>query len=130
MILKPMTRQKIALFAVPVIAAMMISTGISAQLAAADPDGSNPNSAFIIRDLGCNLPDGEGNFVSADTDHSVITVSGKNNFRCQATVAPPSSGHAEVMRGFGCNTDLGFTTNTHSVVSDEGDATMTCHFRG
>jgi len=108
---------------------MMISTGISAQLAAADPDGSNPNSAFIIRDLGCVLFDGDGNLVAADTDHSVITTSGKNNFRCQATVAPPSSGHAEIMRGFSCFTDLGFTTNSLSVVSDLGDATMTCHFR-
>jgi len=107
----------------------MISTGISAQLAAADPDGSNPNSAFIIRDLGCSMSDGDGNLVFADTDHSVITTSGKNNFRCQATVAPPSSGHAEVRRGFGCDTDLGFTTKTHSVVSDLGDATLTCHFR-
>ena len=124
-----MIRQKIALFSVPVIAAIMISAGISAQLAVADPDGSNPNSAFIIRDLGCSMFDGEGNSVFADTDHSVITSSGKNNFRCQATVAPPSSGHAGVLKGFSCNTDLGPTTKTHSVVSDEGDATMTCHFR-
>ena len=129
MIPKPMTRQKIALFSIPVIAVMMISTGISAQLAAADPDGSNPNSAIIIRDLGCLLFDGEGNQVAADTDHSVITVSGKNNFKCQATVAPPSSGHAEVMKGFTCITDLGPTTLSRNVVSDEGDVTLTCHFR-
>ena len=124
-----MTRQKIALFSVPVIAAIMISAGISAQLAVADPDGTNPQSAFIIRDLGCVLPDGEGNFVFTDNDHSVITSSGKNNFRCQATVPPPSSGHAEIMRGFNCATDLGATTNSLNVVSNEGDVTLTCHFR-
>ena len=121
-----MKTKTLGLFAIPVIAAIMIGAGASAQLAMADPDGTNPQSASIIRDQGCYLFDGDGNLVHADANHAVITQSGKTTLKCTADVAAPSSGHAEVQKGFECGTNLGFTTDSHSVVSASGKSTLIC----
>jgi len=122
-----MTRTKLGLFAIPVIAAIMLSAGISTQMVAADPDGSNLQSAEIRRDLGfCVLFNGDGNFVLADSKMVVITQSGKGILKCQADVAPASDGKADVKKGFVCGTALGPTTNTHSVVSAAGKSTLIC----
>ena len=125
-----MKTKTLGLFAIPVIAAIMITSGISAQLAIADPDGSNPQSAGIARDFGCLLFDGEGNLVLADKSHSVVTSDGATNLKCSGQVTPPSSGHAEVTEGFGCNTLAGFTTDTHNVVSKSGKAKISCQIEG
>ena len=125
-----MNRKTLGLFAIPVIAAIMIGAGASTQLAIADPDGSNPQSAGIARDFGCNLFDGEGNVVPADKSHSVVTSDGASNLKCSAQVAPPSSGHAEVLEGFPCGTLAGLTTDSHNVVSKSGKAKLTCTIEG
>jgi hypothetical protein len=129
-IIRSMNRKTLGLFAIPVIAAIMIVAGASTQLAIADPDGSNPQSAGIARDFGCGLFDGEGNLVITNTSHSVVTSDGSSNLKCSAQVAPPSSGHAEVLEGFGCGTLGGFTTDSHNVVSKSGKAKLSCHLEG
>jgi len=121
-----MKTKTLGLFAIPVIAAIMIGAGASAQLAMADPDGTNPQSATITRDLGCLLFDGNDALVFADADKVVVTSSGKATLKCSGDVTPPPDGKAHVMKGFVCSTPLGFTTNSHSTVSASGHSTLTC----
>jgi len=129
-IIRSMKTKTLGLFAIPVIAAIMIGVGASTQLAIADPDGSNPQSAGITRDFGCSLFDGEGNIVPATASHSVVTSDGSSNLKCSAQVAPPSSGHAEVLEGFLCGTLAGLTTDSHNVVSKSGKAKLSCQVEG
>jgi len=97
-----------------------------AGIAAADPDGTNPQSAEITRDAGCLLFDGLGNLVFADGSHSVVTSSGRSTLTCEASgVTPPPNG-AAVQKGFLCNTFLGLTTDTHSVVTPSGNSKLVC----
>jgi len=122
-----MKTKTIGLFALPVIAAIMIGAGTSMQLAAADPDGSNPNSASITRDAGCALFDGNGNLTIADGSLSIVTNGPTTTVICQAdTGVPTPDGKADVMRGFDCGTFLGLTTDTHSVVTPDGKSTLVC----
>ncbi len=121
-----MTKTKLGLFAIPFIATIMISAGISAQWAAADPDGSNPQSAMIIRDFGCLLFNGNDVLVFADSSKTVITDSGKRNLKCQGDVLAPSDGKAHVLKGFPCNANGVLTTDTHSTVSAAGKSTLIC----
>ncbi len=126
-----MKRKTLGLFAIPVIATIMIVAGASTQLAIADPDGSNPQSAFITRDFGCGLFDGEGNVVTADSSHAVVTSDGSGNMKCTAKgVTPPPSVHAEVLEGFLCSTPAGVTTDTISVVTPKGKSTLSCQVEG
>jgi len=108
------------------IAAIMIGAGISTQMVAADPDGSNPQAAMITRDFGCLLFDGNDTLVAGDSSKAVVTSSGKHNVKCQADVTPPPDGKARVLEGFLCNAFGVLTTDTHSVVSPSGKATLTC----
>ena len=125
-----MNRKTLGLFAIPVIATIMIVAGASTQLAIADPDGSNPQSAGITRDFACGLFDGEGNLVITTISQSVVTSDGASNLKCSAQVDPPLSGHAEVLEGFLCSTLGGFTNDSHNVVSKSGKAKLTCHVEG
>lgn len=86
--------------------------------------------ATINRDQGCNLFNGLGNLVFADTDHTVITPSGKNNLTCRAKgLTPTPDGRALVTRGFPCNTSGGSTTKTHSIVTPSGNSTLICQVK-
>jgi len=126
-----MKTKTLGLFAIPVIAAIMIGAAASAQLAIADPDGSNPQSAFIFRDLGCGLFDGNGNGVTADASHAVITSDGAGNLKCTAKgVTPPPDGKALVMEGFLCGTPAGLTSDTHSIVTPNGMSKLSCMVEG
>ena len=85
------------------------------------------NAAQIIVDQGCNLFDGNGNLVSADADHAVITSSGNNNLTCKAKgLAPTPDGKALVTRGFLCNASGVLTNKTHSTVSPNGNSKLVC----
>ena len=126
-----MKTKTLGLFAIPVIAAIMIGAGASTQLAIADPDGSNPQSAGITRDFGCSIFDGDGNLVGANgATLSVLTSDGSSNLRCTGDVTPPSSGHTEVMEGFLCGTAAGLTTDSHSIVTKNGKSKLSCHVEG
>ena len=78
-----MKTKTLGLFAIPVIAAIMIGAGASTQLAIADPDGQG-ESAFISRDFGCGLFDGNGGFViTFDGTLSVVTHGQTAILKCQ-----------------------------------------------
>ena len=122
-----MKTKTLGLFAIPVIAAIMIGVGASAQLAIADPDGSNPQSASISKDFGCGVIDGNGiGFFTPDGTISVVTHGATSILKCQASGAPNDTGRAVVISGFGCGTFLGFTTDTLNVVSEDGNVTLIC----
>jgi len=121
-----MKTKTLGLFAIPVIAAIMIGAGASAQLAMADPDGTNPQTATITRDLGCLLYDGNDILVLADADKVVVTSSGNATLKCSGDVEPPADGKASVQKGFLCLTPLGLTNDSHSTVSASGHSTLTC----
>ena len=57
-------------------------------VAQADPDGSNPNSAFIRRDFKCALFDGYGDIVKIDGDGSLSIVANRHHttLKCSADV--------------------------------------------
>ena len=103
--------------------------GQGTDVAQADPDGSNPQSASIFRDFGCALFDGDDNLTLADASKTVVTSSGNGNLKCSAQVSLPLDGKAHVLKGFGCNTQAGFTTKTHSTVSASGKSTLTCQVK-
>lgn len=122
-----MKTKTLGLFAIPVIAAIMIGAGASTQLAIAYPDGSNPQSAFISRDFGCGMFDGNGDFVLAtDGTLSVVTHGQTAILKCQVFGVPNDTGDAVVTTGFNCGTFLGPTTNSRNVVSEDGNATLIC----
>ena len=87
----------------------------------------NPNSAFITKDFGCNVIDGDGVFVfTADGNVSVVTSSGHTTLICKVKGVANSTGRAVIFRDFGCNTLLGFTTNSQNTVSASGNVTLRC----
>ena len=122
-----MINKKLAFMAIPVIAAIMIGTGASTQLAIADPDGSNPQSAFILKDFGCGVFDGDGNVIpTSEGTISVVTNGPTTILKCQASGIPNTTGSAQTFKGFLCNTFLGATTDTSGVTSKGGEATIIC----
>jgi len=85
--------------------------------------------AQLFNDFGCGVLDGNGNFVFADGNtKSVITGNGNvTMLKCQGQVTPPPDGNAVVTKGFPCGTFLGLTYDSMSVVSADGNSTLTCH---
>ena len=99
----------------------------------ADPDGSDPDAAVIVRvDGACRTWDGDGRPVSADllyvlNSHRGITV-------CKAKGVPNSTGAAvrydaddnPVGPDQPCRTELGPTLEWHQTVSAKGNLTLVC----
>jgi len=108
-------------------AALLFGAGlVTTGAASADPG----NGAFIARDFGCGLSDGNGGFAFTDTSHSVINVSNSVT-KCSTTVTPSVTGHAVNYSGFGCGVELRdgtfvTTFDSHETVSASGQATLTC----
>lgn len=93
----------------------------------ADPDGDNPNSAFIQRDFGCGMFDGDGGFVAtSDGNISIVTSSGHTTLICKAKGQANSTGRAVKTSGFLCGTHLGLTTDSQNTVSASGNITLRC----
>ena len=95
----------------------------------------NPNAAVLIRDGGCTLFDGDGNFVSASDDMTVSTSSGQGTIRCRVKGVQNSTGRAvtydtndnPIAPGTTCFIPLvGSTTKWHETVSASGVATLIC----
>ena len=99
-------------------------------VAQADPDGSNPNSAFIRRDFKCALFDGYGDIVKIDGDGSLSIVANRHHTTLKCTADVENwTGKSQVQRGFLCNTHLGHTYDSHSIVSANGKSTLTCRMK-
>ena len=132
-----MTKTKLGLFAIPFIATIMISAGISAQLVSAEP-------ALVIKDGACTMLDGDGNFIAATDVHQVKTNSNKDNSKiwCSASGVDNSSGKAVKFQGtdrndnkhattlaISCSTGFASTNNWTNNISASGEAKLVCHFK-
>ena len=84
------------------------------------------DAASINKDFTCGMFDGDGGFVVTDASHSVVTSSGNSTLKCSAKGVANSTGGSVKYEGFGCNTFLGFTTDSREIVSTSGNATLTC----
>ncbi len=129
-----MTRTTLSIVAISAVAAVMLGASI------APAANANPNSAFIKKGVGCEIPDGNGGFVSTD-DHNNIIVqtnskTGRVNASCHADNVPNSTGKAVVTSGFLCTIYIPetwffvVTTDSKNVVSASGQATLTCKSKG
>ncbi|MCK4807996.1 MAG: hypothetical protein KAS90_00075 [Candidatus Aenigmarchaeota archaeon] len=98
--------------------------GISAYAADTAP-------AVVINDFGCGVLDANGVVIPADNSHSVVSMDKNGNtvLKCFATVDKntyPLVNKAVRYNGFGCNTHLGYTTNTKAVITPSGKVMLTC----
>ena len=88
---------------------------------------SDNNAAFIDKDFGCNVLDGNGVFTPVSgANITVVTSSGHTTLVCKAKDLPNDQGKAVKYRGFPCNTYLGTTYDSQNVVSASGNVTLTC----
>ena len=90
-------------------------------------------SAVVIKDLGCGLLDGEGNFVFTDESHAVITPSGKGKLTCSVKDIANPTGQAVHWNfsntGLLCSTPAGVTEQWNETVSASGNAKLVCHVK-
>ena len=88
------------------------------------------NGAWIEKDFGCNVFDGNGvlTFVT-DANISIVTSSGNTTLVCKAKGLPNDQGMAVVTSGFGCGTFLGFTWDSQNTVSASGNVTLRCQVK-
>lgn len=94
--------------------------------------------AVVVSSEGCNLLDGEGNFVFTTDTHRVATASanGNTNFTCKADVANNSRGAVHydfASTGVLCGvlTQSGFvlTEDWKQNISASGKATLQCRYK-
>lgn len=108
-------------------ASLIVMGGLSAGVAGADPDGSNPIAATVDKDFGCTVLDENGGLVLGFSSVSVETSSGHSTLTCQAEGVPaPSTGRAIVRSGFLCGTFAGATSDSHFVLTPSGKAKLVC----
>ncbi|MCK5234572.1 MAG: hypothetical protein KAJ88_01900 [Candidatus Aenigmarchaeota archaeon] len=86
--------------------------------------------AFIHKDFGCALYDGNGKVTIFTTDsHTVVSndANGNTILKCFATLTEEETPEkAVVLKGFPCGTQSGSTTNTKAVVTPGGRSMLTC----
>lgn len=88
------------------------------------------NGAGITKDFGCNVFDGYGGLVTTYESINVTNHGGNTTLVCKATDVPTPGGSAIVTSGMACNTiGGGFTTDSHNVVSPNGNATLRCQVK-
>ena len=88
------------------------------------------NAAFIQKDFGCGLFDGNGDYhLVTDANISIVTSSGNTTLMCKAKGLPNDQGKAVDISGFGCNTALGYTEDSQNTVSASGNVTLRCQVK-
>ena len=126
-----MINKKLAYMAIPVIAGLMFGIGLTSNQALAVP-------ALVIDDPGgCAVIDGAGNVVAAPEGKIVVTnnANGNSLVKCHASGLgniPDRAAHwNNDNTGITCNNQQGqFTTDWKGVADTEGNAVLTCKFRG
>lgn len=119
-------RFKLISVGLSLVIAVAIGIALTPTPAPATPTDS-PNSAFILKDFGCGMFDGDGGFVvTFSKNHSVATSSGHTTLICKAKGQANSTGAAVVTRGFLCGTFLGLTFDSQNSVSASGNITLRC----
>jgi hypothetical protein len=91
----------------------------------ARPSEAQEEGAVVIKEFGCsaNLPPAPSLFTFEQTQ-SVITPSGRTKLTCHFEGSPIEE--TTVQKDFGCNTYLGFTTESYFVYTKSGQGTLTC----
>lgn len=90
------------------------------------------DAAVVVKDIGCGLLDGDGNFVFTSESHAVSTDSGNSKITCKADVAPSTTAQGAVKWNFAntgllCSTSFGSTQDWQEVVTPSGKASLVCH---
>jgi len=121
-----MSPKKYGLFAIPVIAAIMIGSAIAPVYAEA---------AVITKDAGCVLFDGDGNLVAPpgkDVRVTTNSAAGTTKTSCMAKDVANDTGKTQKFNfdntGIQCLADGVSTENWHAVVTRSGVSILTCHF--
>ena len=108
--------------------AFMLTTGLGG------PGVALADGATVINDFECVLlaaDSGLGSTLFTNESHSVETLSGNTVLKCKFDIpAGFEPANAIVNEGFLCGTLLGLTTNSKSVASPGGNATLTCQING
>ena len=112
---------------IPFVALFVVAVALvswRSQSTAKDP-------AIHINDAGCALRDGDGGFVLADSDATVITSSGNGKLTCKVSDVANSTGSAVKWNydntGLLCNIiGAGATDDWQEIVSASGQATLQC----
>jgi hypothetical protein len=104
---------------------------------------ASANAAFIIRNQGCTVADGDGQFISADRDFVIATQSTGLNTTLICTVKHVANSAGRSVKyttednpfgagascGLAREEDLFITTDWTQTVSASGNATLRCHFK-
>lgn len=119
----------------PLTTILMVSLFVSLGLVVLSHPETRAEGAVVINDATCGMLDGDGNFIFADSSHSVETSSNNDNsvFICKASNVPNSTGKAVRYdfdsTGLPCGTLAGSTNKWHETVSASGEAKLVCQFK-
>jgi hypothetical protein len=89
--------------------------------------------AVVIKDDGCAMVDENGD-VTVFSSSNVRVQNSKGNALIQCKAFTPNTTGAAIHwnfdnTGFLCLTNAGFTEKWQQTISDEGDASLICHFK-
>jgi hypothetical protein len=112
-----------------------VAAAVLTALAATTTAHAQNLGATVIDNFGCVLLGKDSglkvNLFTSETTHAVITPSGNSLLQCHFTIpAGAEPNKAIVNKGFFCGTFLGGTTNSESVVTPGGTATLRCEVKG
>jgi len=107
-----------------------IASVIVAAAAILSVEPAKTQGAVVIHSMGCNLLDGDGAIVGADSGRAVVTPSGNGTLVCKVKGVANSTGSAVrydfASTGILCGTPAGVTDDWHETVSASGNATLVC----
>lgn len=109
-----------------IFALTIVVLGVSSQ------ETAKADAAVVVKDIGCGLLDGDGNFAFTSESHAVSTNSGNSKITCKADVAPSTTQKSAVKWNFAntgllCSTAFGVTEDWEEVVTPSGKASIVCH---
>lgn len=116
---------------VSVLAATAIALTGMATASVTPAVAQSENAASIEKDVGCSgfVPGGIGLFTTET--RSITTSSGNTKLVCHFDIPEGFEPETAVSdEGFGCNTFLGFTTDSRMVATPGGRALLTCEING
>src|SRR4030095_2689943 len=114
-------------FIIPVVALLLVAF----VLVSWRSQSTAKEAAVHINDAGCGMYDGDGGFVLASSDATVLTSSGNGKLTCKVSNVANSTGKAvkdenESTGGLCFILGAGATDDWQEIVSASGQATLQC----